>query len=358
MASVPQYPGVIAFVDPDNNDIRAATPVLGGGQWQAMANAAMWVLGRGANIAAIGPYLALDSTNGFPCYSYPHPQNLNWLWILSLSRTSSTDNVWGHFEGAQGTNLGDWQLDSSIPPHIPQHFFFIETFDPALSSAESFVPAVFVDSTSTSVTMAHLSATELPASSFTEFGASSDILDPATCATNAPIFRGSGGDRKSAHGMGAIARALTAGTGLIGEGRRATLFNWSSPVAVATSSGVLVDLGLFSTSLPSIVPRHMYSGVNTTTVRVAVFALVEGGTNDGEVVITAASGDILTIPITSGTPAWYFGDLEVKTEELDRNALDGGLRGGTRETFTVQGLVVDGDALGVFAVHIGESDVY
>lgn len=363
MAYVPLYPDVLTNVDDEGNEIRAALPVRGGGQWQSMANAVAWVLGKGSTIAMVGPYLDLDAANGFACYAYPHPQNTNWLWILTLARTNSGANVFGHFEGAQGTDLGGWQLDSSVPLHTPQTFFFIETFDPALSSTEEFTAALYVDSTSTSVEMVHLSATELPASDMTTFGAGDDVVEPSTCATNAPIFEIAGATaHASASGLAEIAYSISSGYGLIAEGRRVTLFSWASPVGVSTTSGSYVDLGMVQTaaaSKPSIVGRHMYNGVITTTVRVGVYALVEGAPNTGAVRVTAASGANVVINITSGTLAWYFGNLTVETEDMSRNATDGGIRGGTRETFIVEGGVSGGStALGVFALHIGESDTY
>jgi hypothetical protein len=341
------------------NDIRAATPVQGFSQWYPMAQAQLWLLGHGANLVSLGPFMDMTTANGFACHAYPHTHILNWLWILSLARTGLAVNVWGHFTGAQGTDLGTWQLDNSLPPFTPQTFMFVETFT-SMPASYSFFPAVYVDSASLSVCQVSLSATELPAGEITTFGsAGEEAVDPATCANNAPIYEPSSATQhRSASGLAELLYSITAGAGLIGEARRATLYNWAHPIGVSTTSSSFASMSM-SEPTPTIVGRHMYNGVTTTTVRVRVRAAVVGAPNTGEVKITTSTGGTVTLSITSSTLTWYSGDLIVETEDLSRNAIDGGLRGGSREMLTIQGRVTGGSAtLIVTGLHVGESETY
>jgi hypothetical protein len=358
MARVTDFPGVLALPSQTVNDIRAATPVLGLGQWYEMALAQVWLLAHGGTLVMHGPYTDMDASQGFPCAVYSHPQNLTWLWVVTLSRTSTGANVFGHFVGAGGTTLGEWQLDSSIPNNTPQHFTFTEVFA-SVSEDFEFIPEVNVDSTSHACDLIGLHGYELPAHDVTVFGsADTPIVEPKTCTTHAPIYEAAGSAHESVAGLAEVLYALSSGAGLIGEARRVTLYSWASPVGVSTTSGSLVAAPIYE-SAPSIVARHMYNGVNTSTVRVRVYALVEGAPNTGEIVITAATGGTVTLTITSASLDWYGGNLTVETEDLARNDDDGGLRGGTRETFTVQYRTTGGStAIGLFALFIGESETY
>ena len=358
MAAVPTFPGTLA-TPAVVNDIRAATPVQGFSQWHPMAQAQMWLLGHGGNLVSIGPYIDMTTAQGWACHAYPHTHILNWLWILSLARTAVAANVWGHFVGAQGTTLGTWQLDNSLQTFTPQTFLFVETFT-SMAASYSFAPAVYVDSTSLDVAQVSLTATELPAGDITTFGsAAEEVVDPATCATGAPIYEPAGAtEHRSASGLAEILYSVTAGAGLIGEARRPTLYNWAHPIGVSTTETSFASLGM-SEPTPTIVGRHMYNGTNTTTVRVRVRAYVVGAPNTGEIKLTATTGGTLTLTITTDTATWYSGDLTVETEDLSRNATDGGLRGGSREMITIQGRVTGGSTtIGVTGLHIGESETY
>ncbi len=342
-APVPAFPHVLTHDPTFGTDVRAATPVLGVGQWHTWAQQAAWLLGRGAQLVSLGPYIgSLSTAIGFACYAHPHAHITNWLWVLTLARTSATANVWGHFTGAQGTNLGGWQLDSSLPIHTPQHFTFLESFDAPMSVDYTFTPVIYTDSTAQNVALVSLSAAELPMSELTTAGSVEvPVVDPATCGIGAPIYEPVIG-RASVHGLCEAAHELVTGEGgLIQEARRAMMLSWAHPVGLETTNTSFVDLGAWEAA-PSIVARHLYNGSNTKPVCVHVRAAVTGAPNTGEVRIQLLSGYSVTIPITSGTLAWYSDYLSAETEDLSRNAIDGGLRGGTRETIALEARVTGG----------------
>ena len=342
MAGVPSMPSILRVASEVGTTIKCATPVRGQGEWFQMAKTGMWLAGKGSQLVSFGPYMSLATPGaGFPCYTVPHLQNLNWVWILSLALSAEGAHVSGHFDGAQATTLGEWTLDSSRP-RTPQHFIFYESFE-SMSSPYTFAPAVYIDSDEDDAVMVGLSACELPMREITAFGsASTPVVDPTTCANSAPIFE-PGSGRKSANGLMRIGSDTTAGLGLIREARRNMLFSWSNPQAAAVTSSSYSGSSPWFTDSPSVVARHSYLGTNTATVRVAVYAGSVGAPNTGDIRITPASGGAaLTLSITAGAFAWYTGNLTVETEDLSRNATDGGLRGGTRETLLVEARTTGG----------------
>lgn len=336
MARVHTFPGVLRGANVLGTTVRNATPVRGAGQWYEWANAAVWLAGRGGQLLSFGPNTDLASSTGFVCYTRPHEQILNWLWVLSLARTSASANVYGHFTGAQGTTIGEWQLDSSIPIHTTQHFFFTEKFS-SISSPYAFTAVLYIDSASDNVDLSSLSCSELPMHSITEFGGGTALIEPETCATNRPIFEPASGI-KSVNGLSVL---VADPAYLTAEAKRPLLFSWCHPSGVSTGSSSYASMGTWE-SPPSVVARHLYNGSNSRSVQVAVRAAVAGAPNTGNVKITAESGGTCTLNITSGTAAWYTGTLTVETEDLSRNDDDGGLRGASRETLAVEGRVTGG----------------
>ncbi len=336
MARVPQFPGALRVAGQTGTSIRAANPVKGIGEWYDMANAQAWLAGRGAQLVSLGPYIgALGSSTAFACTALPHIQLLNWIWMLSLARTSSAANVFGHFVGAGGTTLGTWQLDSSVESNTPQHFYFVESFAAAaITETMEFYPEVNTDSTSTAVDLVGLSCTELPMYAVTTLGtAETEIVEPATCQNGAPIFDlASVTRRESVSGLMRVCSDLGSTTGLIHDARRCMLFSWAHPDGVEFTTTSFVSLFVEN---PSVLARHLFNAVTVGTVRLGVFAAAVGGDATGEVRFTATSGDTETLSI-AGAEAWFYGELDVDTEEVSRNATDGGIRDGVRDAITVE----------------------
>ena len=342
MARVPDFPGTLLTDENGTTDVRAATPVLGAGQWRNWSQQAAWLIGHGSQLVMLGPYVgSLGAAIGFPCFAHPHPHIRNWIWILTLARTSASAHVFGHFVGAQGTDLGDWALDTSLPVNTPQHFIYIESFEDPPDADYEFVPLVYTDSTAQNVDLVSLSAAELPAFELTAFGSGdTPMVEPSTCSTGAPIYEPATG-RASADGLCDIVHASDPGEGLIQEARRACMFSWCNPGGLGTSSTSFASLGSWEAP-PSIVARKLYANSTTKTVCVHIHAAVVGAPNTGEVRVQALSGASVTIPITSGSLAWYEDYLVVENEDLGRNAIDGGLRGGTREDLALDARVTGG----------------
>lgn len=342
MVAVPKGVSPLTTVTLSDNDMRAATPVLGPGQWSNMAQVQLWLAGKGAQLMTRGPSTeAIGSGGGIlgiPFFCKPHKQCLNWLWIVSLHRLTEGAQAKGTFTGAQGTDLGDWVLDPNLQPYQPQHFMFVETFA-TMTVSYSSVSTVQVQNDGTGdVALSGVQIVELPMANVSTFGsAATPVVNPSTCAFHAPIFEPASG-RKSIDGMGQVVNNIAAGTGLPVEGRRPFLFGWSCPNGVATTSAVYESV--FSTPA-AVVARGLYT-VTTATVTVAVLAYTIGAPNTGSIRVTAATGGVCSIDVTATTPTWYEGTLTVETEDLDENSTDGGLRGNTRETLTYEQKVTGG----------------
>lgn len=357
MARVPQFPGVLRAGDNQATTVRNATPVRGGTQWYEWAKAQVWLAGRGSQLISIGPYTGdMGSSSTWYCYAFPHVQILNWLWIVSLARTSDGAHVYGHFVGAGGTNLGSWVLDSAVERNTPQHFYFIESFS-TMSDEWDFTFEINTDSTSHAVDLVGVNCSELPMHSITEFGsAPTALVEPNTCVNGAPIYEPASG-RKSAHGLLRNGSVLSGGLGMIREARRCMLFSWAHPVGVDFTTTSFVDLFTID---PAVLARHLFNGTLTGTVRVVVGAATDGGDLTGEVRFTAVSGDTETVSIASGmssTLEWFTGNLSVDTEHLSRNATDGGIRDGDRDLITVAGRVTGTTTLlRVYSIFILEAE--
>ncbi len=356
MAIVTLFPGALRVQGQDGTSIRAANPVKGIGEWRDMANAQAWLAGRGAQLVSLGPHTGGLPSSPFECIAHPHKQILNWLWILSLARTTTAANVFGHFDGAGGTTIGTWQLDASVDNNTPQHFYFVESFAAAaITETKEFSPVITIDSTSTAVDLVGLSATELPMYNVATIGtAQTEIVEPATCQNDRPIYDpNSVTVRKSASGMAIVCSDLASTTGLIHDSRRCMLFSWANPdpgVEFTTTSFV----SLFAED-PSALARHLFDTVVVGAMRVAVYAAASGGDETGEVRVTAANGDTVTMSISGATEDWYTDPIDIDTEELANNATSGGLRGGTRDTITIEGRVTGTTTtLTVYSVFIME----
>lgn len=353
---IPTSPGVVGDLGVIN-DVRAASPVRGPGQWEPWAQAQLWLAGRGAQLASIGPSVTITGAGGalgLYVHCEPHPQIRNWLWILTMYNESGQVN--GTFTGAQGTVIGNWTM-SQVAPYCTQTFMFTEAF--AAEPAKEFTAVV--TNTSASGTayckMASLQAVELPAFSLSTFGSSgAALVDPSTCRTNMPIYEPSSGN-KSANGLARVVANETDGAGMLCEGRRAHLFSWAhSGLGITVTATTYPGVSQFFSSDPRVLSRSIVEGASSRSVRVAIAALATGGAHTGAVRIAAAkAGTSVSVAVTATTYAWYYADLAIECEDLDQNATDGGLRGGTRESLLIEGKVTGGTtSLTVRAVYVVE----
>ena len=142
--------------------------------------------------------------------------------------------------------------------------------------------------------------------------------------------------------------------------RRGALYNWNSP-----SGEPLVIVGLTEETayayqalhpngiLPAVQTRLMYAGETTRTCKWNVHATITG--NGGSVRITMANGDVSTFVLTGDTSGWQDVplDIEVSTDDPDRWSIDGGLRGGVRDTVTLEAKREDvGGTIAISAITI------
>jgi hypothetical protein len=261
------------------------------------------------------------------------------------------------FTGVQGDDLGEWQLATSNLL-TPQAFHFVESFDSMTIPYDGIAICDLDADSDTTVQVAGLSCVELPMYSATTFGSSdTPLVDPKTCATGSPIYEPSSG-RKSVNGLMQVGSSQVAGAGLIREARRCNLFSWGNGVGVTLTDASYPGTSQFFESSPSIVARHLFNGTNTSTVKVAAYAKCTGAPATGNVRVTAATGGTCTLSFSSTSFAWQVGNLTVETEDLSRNATDGGLRGGSRETLLVEGRTTGGmgSSITVAALHVMEAE--
>jgi hypothetical protein len=333
------------------NAIRAAAQIRGTATWQPMAQATNWVLGRGGSLVVAGPPWQTTITAGgsraFHFYHWPRKQNQFQIWYVSIQTTTQA-GASGTVEVPNGTELGTWQIDSNVDAYQPQTFAFQRTVASPDGTPADITVTVRNDSDSdAAIIVTSISGHELPRYDLDTFTAS-PVIDDQTCATKAPIFEESS-DEQSVNAVAVCAdNAVT-------EGRRSCLFSWFYPSGVTITAGSFPGTSNIFMLDPSIVARHLYSGTNTATVNVAVYAAMTGSTPAGDVKVTAASGASSTLHFTSASSTWVTGNLTVETEDLSRLSTDGGLRGGTRETLRIEARKTAGTAIVVAGICIGEA---
>lgn len=133
--------------------------------------------------------------------------------------------------------------------------------------------------------------------------------------------------------------------------RRGALYNWSSGEPLVISATTYTALHPHG-AVPAIQTRLMYSGETVRTCQCNVYAAAVS--SPGSVRITMANGDVATFTIAASTVGWQSSslDIDVTTDDPARWSVDGGIRGGTRDTVTIESKRGLGGTLSLYGVSI------
>lgn len=207
----------------------------------------------------------------------------------------------------------------------PRPLVYVEELAAKSGALAELALGVTVADSSTHLVVESVACWELPRAVLTVGDATDLGIDVDSLRIGAPIFDDGAANARS---VAAIASGLADS-----ECRR--VLHAHAFDAVSTTSGSLTDL--YALPVP-LVPRKIRRTDTTAPVWVAVYAYASDGTTEGEIVITAASGDSVTFAVTSDTPGWLettdaASQLIVACEDL---STDDGAPSGGIDTMTVQ----------------------
>ncbi len=324
------------------NQIRAALPVAGHGQWNAMAIADNWLHGVGGQIACFGPgnaEIAAASTETYHAYAWPRAQHGTWLWAVQFVASSSS-GAHGTVTLSPGSDVFEWSVGTTKPETV----FF--THDPSSIADGGISIAVHVDTLSAgSVSVRTISVCELPRAFLPTTSASVGVHE-TSCIADQPIYANTDVDDKFS--AQAVWEQVRDASTLC---RRQKMFDWFNP------AGVTATVTTFSgtSNIFHIDPAIQNRLLGTLTARNtswSVYALVTGGGAVGEVRVTMASGATSTITVTNTTAAWATpATFAIDTDELSET---GWIRDGVRDTATFEARKTAGTSITVYGISVGE----
>lgn len=339
------------------NGVRASHPV-GGSALKAGAETANWLLSRGRPLIVDGPkILPAWVLYGFHYWIQPDSAHENMVFQISISaRTLRGDarSVRGtllvqHFSGTKTINFTTGASPIVIRDAIQnlegsaaRSFTFVLYADVPLPSGDPPEPNpiyLWVHGTS---------MYEAPLVRLDNVGAAA-----STCEPLHPIYDG----YSLSESIAGVERATVELRDLYY--RRGALFTASqSLVQPGTVGG-----GLFSTTSTTyqnvfpvtcaIQNRLMHQGETTRVARVNVHARVSGGT--GNVLVQMGNGSSATFNFSgTGQPGVWGTEqsINVRTDDPARWSTDGAIRGGVRDTLTVQARAGAGQSIDVDSVCI------
>lgn len=310
IARVPLFPTVVD----------ASNVIIGyevdGRTHQAVAGEVNHLLGRGGQL--IAAYAVNDDLPGSTTWTFNFkiwPRLQAWrrrwcVWMHTQDSASSyaTANVTAGSASAVG-------VAAFITRTLAAPFVFDETLS-SRAAGETTTTLVIENTTAaTEITIVAIACVEIPRPTLpadgTDYGA---VIE--SCRGGAPISDEVG---LSVGGeVDSLAQALT-------TARRGALFHWSvdttSSGVLTTTSGSLSDV--FDVK-PILLARKLYQTSTTGVSYWRIYAKASDGTTSGEVVLTATSGDTLTITIPTSTTSYTWlpasnGDLDVDCEDLAAN---------------------------------------
>lgn len=338
------------------NPIRAGRRIRGPRQQQDMAYANNWLHGTGSSLVVSGPrYKVLAPGDAYSpsFYAWPHEQNPNRVWVLSISVVSGT-GAFGSIE-VNGVELDPWVV---IPVGANTQSFRILENVASPSDTPGPIDVVITNdpSSASSVIIQGVCCYELPRYDIEIYGGST-IPAENSLARGQAIYEGSA-NQSSIDGV--IRSAANAPL----QARRCALFNWAHDDGVtldetSDTGGTETDpLGsggysnLFSDDIP-VQTRCLWNPVTTAReIEYAIKLKVSAGT--GHVRLRSSILDVVDFTVTSTSPTWKTGTILTKVEDPSRHLIDGGLRGGTlpeiRATFWNAGGTIT-----PYSVNFGES---
>jgi hypothetical protein len=313
----------------DKGQIRAAWPVAAN-PVRAAAGTANWLLGRGVPLVVDGGYV-LGQSSGLQTFTFRYKYRLDDIHhVVGIYIVLSSE------EPTMILTL------NGSPVIIGHQASVIHYGSPNLvgnAEAEAVLVFIWTGATGRSLLLHNVLFYESPAIMIEESGAGG--IEPGSLVYDGYT------DRESIAGLERAVEDLRAT-----YFRRGALFNWNhGRFNVTSSSTTYADL--FPELRPAIQTRLMYNGETTRNVRVGVYALVSGGT--GNVRVTMLSGGTVTFNITTTTGAWAQQDIAVETDDPARWSIDGGIRGGTRDTIRVEYRAGAGQTLSMLAVSVWDA---
>lgn len=320
-----------------SNTIRNAAPVRGIGEWRSMASTSLYLLGRLGNSLVVGGPDATISAGGtatMPFYVWPHSYTIDFVWMVTIQCTGS-GGASGTIESPVGSTMITWTLPGGFLPKT----FIVECS--AVTSAGEVKIKVLNDSASISgIRVLGVLLYEVPRVHL-ETASGIGVPDTASDDTGRIVYEESSSVKSLYSVMRAQSSAIT-------QARRSCLFTWYLRNGIGTTSSSYVTL--LSTKA-RVQPRHLYDGVNTTTIAVAVLVTSASG---GHVKLTADSGDTLDLSFGTVTDAWQTGSIDVNNEDMTTLDSNGGQRGGAMDELLVEFKSTSGTTT-IKAVCIGES---
>lgn len=358
LARLPRFPPKLDRGSATANEIRAGLPVRGASQWEPMSQAVLWLLGTGGTLvsagptAYVGPYSAgqLDGYIAAPgdsithyFYHWPSPSAWNRMWCITLVAPNGLAQASGRLYFSASGEDHPWTIDASSYNDktkglvVVRHLEHWNTGTPAQLGV-----ALQNDATSVSPVMfGGITCHELPVNGFT--GGEINL------AAGAPIHEG------RVQIVADKALADSANESCINYARRNCVFSWgvdaSAGVTISRTSFVGTS-NIFRDS-PPVLARHKNLGVNTGTFAVA--CKTDGVT--GTLRVTATSGDSVDIPL-AGFAGWHLGEITVDTEDLSRNEIDGGIRGGVRDQLLFEAIRTTGTNVQITGLCVGEAEPF
>ena len=344
MSNVDTLPQPLIF--PGVNNIRAAAPVVGDGQWKVAADVSVFLHGRLTNqLLSMGgdKAVAPGGSTTYRFWHWPHSQARSNIWLFTLIPTGFF-GAHGTFEAPAGTTLLHWSIDGGVAE-------ISRTFIAQAEAAESDTPqeitckfTVASDSVS-SMVLSNLSCFECPMQSITTAtGPGSSIPISDTDVTKAAIMAEADGEQSANAVMLAMDTART-------RARRSSLFCWANVADGGRTLSSSIHANVFALD-PVINARHLYNGTNTAVVDWAVLAKVSGGGGSEVKAIVGSTGVASSVTITSSasTGDWVHGTSTVKTEDMSLLDSNGGIRDSVRETlrFTAKRSII-------YAICVGEA---
>lgn len=335
------------FPFPSRAGIASGKPVRGV-QITALARAANYLLGRGAVLIPAtrleGTAIAPGSTATYRAQLWQKMQGHHRAWeIRPIVSPSTGGTATFTFTDPSGGTLTTSVLESDPAFRVystgTMHAETVPTADWANGpTAVEFTFANDVASTGDLV-VEGLSCFELPRSTLARDGADYGV-DQDTTAAGLPIFDDVG------LSIGGVSRAI--GPAQLYDPR--SLFHYmrasGDGLSVTGTWAPLFDEG------PVIQPSHQFRSETLRPVSVYVYALCDVGTA-GEVRVTMASGDTLTLTVTSTTGAWVSGTVDAYAEDL---STADGRRASTDEIATFEARTTSGaGAIYVESISVGET---
>jgi len=347
MGLVKLYPPRLSTVEVSGNLIRNAAPIMGGDDWSPWGAACNWMNARGATLVS-APGAADEEINVedgalYRYWIWPHALNITRVWHFGLACPDDVAETITGTVTLEDATTAEWRIPAGTRADQEVRFKIFQTIDPPSGAdQQAFIWYQRTDlGADTNPYVTSHRCEELPRTFHEE------LLDEQTCLPQRLIYQSDSplDQIKSAHAVGLhmeIAKELC---------RRAHLLTFFYP------PGIEFDLGTFAAFLPTsigdvpIQPRHLHNGETTRSVPWVIYAGATGG--DGEVRLTAASGDTDTITVDEGAAGWYGGTIELNTEDPSTLDSDGGLRGGVRDTIVCEARVTTATTLNMYGLNIG-----